>query len=651
MPTIPNAYGDNKFMQQSEGTDSHTSLLAWVMERVTHARRMRDQRYGERWKEYTRLWRGFYTDKDRNTNSERSKLIAPALQQAVEMTVAEQEEAAFGRTAWFDITDDIRDENRDDALGYRDQLLEDMKVDNVAGEATRAFLLGAIYGTGILKIAARKAYDVSIQDGEKVEVERISVPAWAIRPDQFLIDPSADSIESALFVGDEMLKPLHSIQAKIVAGIYRRVPLSPWTGQRASTDGTDHNSTVRAEDGGVLITEYAGKVPARYIPNAKRPVGGMVEALVTVVNEQYVLKAVENPYIMQDRPYVAYQHDTVIGEFFGRGVCEKGYNPQKALDAELRARVDTLALITAPMVGADLTRLPGKVDTTARPGKTIFTRGRPSEIYETISLGDPSLLAHTFQQSGDLERMVQMGTGAMDSATPVGVNARNETASGISQLQAGFIKRSKRTMQNIDRNLLGPLVQKTLWRYMQFDPARYQQDFRFLVNSTMGIMAKEVENTQLTNMLGFLDKDDAARNIVIQAIFENSASANKKELRAAMEQMARPPSPEEQAKAQELEQIQLETMRATAEKEKAVAEKEAALAQKALADTQLALEKARHERIEADLEDDLVDIQAANAATAAQKTRVQEQQNAVAAERNQIERIKASKTGTSTESK
>jgi hypothetical protein len=33
----------------------------------------------------------------------------------------------------------------------------------------------------------------------------------------------------------------------------------------------------------------------------------------------------------------------------------------------------------------------------------------------------------------------------------------------------GFIKRSKRTMQNIERNFLGPFVQKAMWRYMQFD--------------------------------------------------------------------------------------------------------------------------------------------------------------------------------------
>jgi hypothetical protein len=335
---------------------------------------------------------------------------------------------------------------------------------------------------------------------------------------------------------------------------------------------------------------------------------------------------------MKDRPIVAYQHDTVPGEFWGRGVCEKGYNPQKALDAELRARIDTLALTTAPMMGADVTRLPRNPDMRVRPGKTVFTRGRPSEVYEPITFGNPAILAHTFQHSGDLERMVQMGTGAMDSATPVGVNSRNETASGISQLQAGFIKRSKRTMQNLERQFLGPLIRRSLWRYMQFDPGRYPVDMKFIVNATMGIMAKEVENGQLINMMGFVPPDSPAHSVLVQAIFDNSASANKKELKEAIAAMNQPPSPEEQERQAKMQELQMQMALSQAEEAAAKAKKEAALAEQASANAQLLLEKARHERIEADLEDDLVEIQAANAVTGAEKVRAQDRQTDVARE-------------------
>jgi hypothetical protein len=64
-----------------------------------------------------------------------------------------------------------------------------------------------------------------------------------------------------------------------------------------------------------------------------------VEAVVVIANGGLLLKAEANPYMMQDRPIVAFPWDVVPSRFWGRGVCEKGYNSQKALDTELRARI------------------------------------------------------------------------------------------------------------------------------------------------------------------------------------------------------------------------------------------------------------------------------------------------------------------------
>ena len=48
------------------------------------------------------------------------------------------------------------------------------------------------------------------------------------------------------------------------------------------------------------------------------------------------MKVEENPYMMQDRPIVAFPWDVVPNRFSpGGGVCEKGYNSQKALDTEV----------------------------------------------------------------------------------------------------------------------------------------------------------------------------------------------------------------------------------------------------------------------------------------------------------------------------
>ena len=647
---IPNPFAESTAggqTPQNSAKQSGGGLVSYCIERVRLGREHRQQKYQTRWSEYTRLHRGFHTDADKNTKSERSRLIAPALSQAIEMTVAEMEEAVFNRLAWFDIMDDIADEDKDDAIVYRDQLLEDFELDGVADAVSKCFLMAAIYGTGIAKLNAVKKIEKSIgPNGKVVENSRVSVMVECIRPDEFVIDPSALFIDEAEFVAHEMIKPLWGIKRKQAAGTYRKGPLNPWNGRKADTDGTGLNASTSIRDNGVRITEYFGQVPARMIPGSDGT--GMIEAIVTIANETTLLRAVASPFTMKDRPIVAYQHETVPGEFWGRGVAEKGYNPQKALDAELRARIDALAFLSAPMMGADITRMPRNMDMTVKPGKTIFTRGRPSEILEPLSFGNPAILAHTFQHTGDLERMVQMGTGAMDSATPVGINSRNETASGMSQMQSGFIKRSKRTMQNLERQFLDPLVRKALWRYMQFDPSRYPSDLKFKVNATMGIMAKEMENAQLINMLGFVSQDSPAHPILIDAIFSNTASANKAELAEAMAAVNAPPSPEEQQRTQQIQELELRLQIATVSKEEALAKKEMELVKKAEADTRLALAKAEHEIVDTDLADDLVEIQAANAVTGAEKARVTRRQTDVALDRNNIEREKVRKGEAST---
>lgn len=632
---IPNRYGDT---DQKNPLDSAKvgGLATWCMEKVRLAREDRDERYGERWKEYARIWRGFWLAQDKTSDSERSKLISPATMQAIDMTVAEMEEATFSKKAWFDVDDDILDEQKEDATALRDRLVEEFNINDVESAVTQTYLLGAIYGTGIGKINVVERSTPKMVNGEAVDESRVAVTLEPVRPDQFVIDPAALNVNEALFCAHEILRPKHIIDQKIAAGLYRKVKLAPYNGRTyKATDGTTRYDTTDNRADGVLITEYYGKVPAEMLEGYKGD-DKMVEAIVVIANEGELLKATPSPFTMQDRPIIAYAHDVVPGEFWGRGVAEKGFNPQKALDSELRARIDALAIINAPMIGADITRLPRSPDMRVRPGKTIFTRGNPKEIFSPIEMGSANVLAATFQHGSDMERMVSMATGAMDTAAPLDTNRRNETASGMSMMGSGFIKRSKRAMRNVEKSFLTPLIQKSLWRYMQFEPEKFPTDYKFIPSATMGIMAKEVENAQLINMLGFLEPQSPEYNIVVKAIFDNSSSSNKQELRMAMEQMLAPPSQEQQQQQQQMEQVKLQAiMLELKEAEKQI--------EKLDAEIDKIKSEAEKNRVMTSLEDDKVDIQAANAVTGAQKARMGERQNEIAAERNEIERIKASK--------
>ena len=85
------------------------SIEEWVMTKCEDWRDYYESNYEDSFEEYYRLWRGQWDPSDSQRASERSRIIAPALQQAVESNVAELEEATFGRGKWFDIADDVAD--------------------------------------------------------------------------------------------------------------------------------------------------------------------------------------------------------------------------------------------------------------------------------------------------------------------------------------------------------------------------------------------------------------------------------------------------------------------------------------------------------------------------------------------------------------
>ena len=71
------------------------ALEDWVMNKCEDWRDYYESNYENRFEEYYRLWRGIWDPADSERKSERSRIISPALQQAVESNVAELEEAPY----------------------------------------------------------------------------------------------------------------------------------------------------------------------------------------------------------------------------------------------------------------------------------------------------------------------------------------------------------------------------------------------------------------------------------------------------------------------------------------------------------------------------------------------------------------------------
>ena len=550
------------------------SLEGWVIHKCNQWRDHFESNYQEKFDEYYRLWRGIWAEEDSMRASERSRLISPALQQAVESSVAEVEEATFGRGKWFDITDDYQDQMKADVQILRTQLEEDMKFAQARKSIAECLINSAVFGTGIgeiildevkeLKPATQPIMEGSMEAVGVTESDRTLVKLRPVMPQNFLIDPVATSIDEALGVAIDEFVPLHQVTQAQEAGIYFDVEVAV---AAPDTDiEPDQDLTIYMDDK-VRLTKYYGLVPT-YLLNAINAEGEedesveeneegpeYTEAVIVIANGGTLLKADANPYMMQDRPVVAFPWDVVPGRFWGRGICEKGYNAQKALDTELRARIDALALTVHPMMAVDASRLPRGAKLEVRPGKAILTNGNPAEILQPFNFGrlDPN----TFNQAQTLQQMVQMATGAIDAAGIPGSINGDATAAGISMSLGAIIKRHKRTLINFQDSFLLPFVTKAAHRYMQFTPDLYPvQDFKFVASSSLGIIAREYEVTQLVQLLQTMSPESPMYPLLIQSIVDNMNLSNREEIIQGLQQ-ANQPNPEQQQMQMQLQQLQI----------------------------------------------------------------------------------------------
>ena len=604
---------EEKYIQQD--------VTDWVMSKCESWKDHYDSNYAERHEEYYRLWRGIWASEDSMRQSERSKIISPALQQAVESSVAEVEEATFGRGKWFDIVDDYQDQERADAMFLRRQLDEDFKFTKTRKAVAECILNAAVFGTGIGELVLEEVKEMKpatqpIMDGQMQAVgvnisERFAVKLRPVLPQNFLIDPVATTIDEALGVAIDEFVPIHQVEQDIESGIYRDVQL-----EIAPTDydlEPDRELQAYSEDK-VRLTKYYGLVPRELFENTQvdedeeivslseedeveENNSMYVEAVIVIANGGQLLKAEENPYMMQDRPIVAFPWDVVPSRFWGRGICEKGYNSQKALDTELRARIDALALTIHPMMAIDASRLPRGMKPEIRPGKMLLTNGNPAEILQPFKFG--GLDQTSFVQTQALQSMVQQATGAIDTAGIPSFAGSEATAAGISMSLGAIIKRHKRTLINFQELFLLPMVTKTAHRYMQFAPELYPvQDYKFTAASSLGIIAREYEVTQLVQLLQTMKQDSPMYPMLIESIIENMNISNREELIARLQQ-SQQPNPQAQQAQQMQMQVALAKEQATAAALQAQAAEAQARAEKYKMETSVTQYEAETDRIKA----------------------------------------------------
>ena len=571
-----------------EMTESQEELLGFVVDHCERWREYRDQNFMDDWQKYERIFRGQFAESDKTRQSERSRVISPATQQAVETRHAEIMEAIFGQGEFFDIKDDLADQTGAvDVEKLKNQLYEDFAQDKIRKSFDQIALLAEIYGTGIgeIIVTSEKQYKpmmVPVDQSQMAygvgEKDRISVKLNPINPKNFIFDPNGTSIDDCMGVAIEKYVSIHKIAQGIASGKYRNVDI----GSLYKDDSLEATQETRNfEDDKVLLLTYYGLVPREYLMGGEEvedilgenelgndqteDYSDMVEAIVVIANDSLLLKAEESPYMMKDRPVLSYQADTVPNRLMGRGTVEKSVNMQSAIDGSMRSHMDALALTVAPMVGLDATRLPRGAKFEVKPGKAFMTNGAPSEIIFPFKFGTND--GQAMQTSKEFERMLLMATGTVDSAG--GVTAQARDGQSLDMATATMIKKYKRVLVNFQEDFLIPFIYKCAWRYMQFDPQRYPSvDVKFIPTATLGIIAREYEQKQLAFLIQTLGAQSPLTPILMQGVLKNSSLSNREQMIEQMSQMGKP-DPQQQQVQQMAVMLEAEAKKADVEKTKA----------------------------------------------------------------------------------
>jgi hypothetical protein len=594
-------------------TEADKELTAFVVDHCNRWRDWRDTNYLSLWEEYERIFRGEWASEDKTRDSERSRIVTPAAQQAVETRHAEIMEAIFGSGEFFDIEDDLQDVNGQtiDIEALRAQLSEDFKKDKIKKSIDQIELLAEIYGTGIGEIVVGMETEyipatqaIPGQMGQAaigvIEKPRVAVKLVPVNPKNFLFDPNGTSVDDCMGVAIEKYVSIHKVVRNIERGIYRKVNIVP-TYEDSQLEPTQEVQNYQDEK--VKLLTYYGLVPREYLTKLEEMEEGgkieelfpedsaaeeyqdMVEAIIVVGNDGMLLKAEANPYMMKDRPVLTYQDDTVPNRLLGRGTIEKAYNMQKAIDAQVRSHLDSLALTTSPMMGMDATRLPRGAKFEVKPGKALLTNGNPSEILYPFKFGQTGQENITTAQT--FERMLLQATGTMDSNGMVSQVSRDGNGAAMSMAVATIIKKYKRTLVNFQEDFLIPFIKKAAYRYMQFDPDRYPStDLNFVPTGTLGILAREYEQQQFVGLLQTLGPDTPVLPIILKGIVANSSLSNRLELLEALTQMAQP-NPEQQQMAMMQQQLAMQAAQAQIAVNQTQAEQNRAEATKTLIEARL----------------------------------------------------------------
>lgn len=311
-----------------------------------------------------------------------------------------------------------------------------------------------IYGTGISKL--------SWQFDRQNELDAPHVDIVDIL--DFYIDPNATSIEDAEWVIHRTQQRMDQIQSnpnfdqlevkKLKSGT-KGVTVDQYKEQkRAAIDGSSASQIQKK--GMVELKEYWGLFDLEDDGEKK-------EYIITIANDQYVLRMEENPFaqfLSQPKPFFIMRDVKIPHEFYGVGMVEPMERLQEELNDTRNQRMDNVTLVLNRMWqvvrGADI----DENELISRPGGIIHTNipngatPLPTADMTRSSYEEESIIKGDIQQAS--------GVSGFESGAPAGPELSVDTATGVRAVVERASVRFRAKIQSMElalRSFMKGLIQ------------------------------------------------------------------------------------------------------------------------------------------------------------------------------------------------
>jgi len=232
------------------------------------------------------------------------------------------------------------------------------------------------------------------------------------------------------------------------------------------------------------------------------------EVEIWTVNNQ-TIKAVLNPYPLQQRPIFSSSFVKVPGSLWGEGLADILRPTQKVANSCARSIVRNMSYSSGPIGEVDVDRLAeGEIPDEVYPYKLYHVetdptgKGNSAYRFTTVPSTIPGLLEvwNKFSQvADDLSGVPPYVMGNM------AVAGAGRTMGGLSMMMANAAKGIKNSILNLDRDVIEPSIEFRYNMNMVYDDdPDIKADAQVVARGATGILQKELSQARTVELLGQL---------------------------------------------------------------------------------------------------------------------------------------------------